>query len=136
MTTKIDFAPVTGFLGWKVTDDKSHVLLGFKQPNDAEFVLGIPPDTLDQAIVHLVNATGAFPPPKGLGEHASFAMTADAVDVGLTPSTGQYFLRLRLPAGGHLAFNLSRALAERVLESLAVELGLGPQGAPLGAARN
>jgi hypothetical protein len=36
------------------------------------------------------------------------------------------------PAGGHLAFNLNRALAERVLESLAVELGVGPQGAPPG----
>jgi hypothetical protein len=133
--TKTDFAPVTGFLGWQVTEDKSHVLLGFKQPN-SEFVLGIPPDTLDQAIVHLVNATAAFPPSKGLGEHMSYAMTADAVDVGRTPSTGQYFLRLRLSAGGHLAFNLNRALAERVLESLAVELGTGPQGPPPGAARN
>jgi hypothetical protein len=66
MTTETNFAPVTGFLGWKVADHKSHVLLGFKQPHGTEFVLGIPPDTLDQAIVHLVNATAAFPPPKSL----------------------------------------------------------------------
>jgi hypothetical protein len=133
---KHDFAPVTDFLGWKVTEDKSYVLLGFKQPNDSEFVLGITPDTLAETIQYLANATAAFPSARGLGEQTSFAMNADGVDVGRTPSTGKYFLRLRLPGGGHLAFNLDRVLAERVLESLAVELGIGPQGPPPGAARN
>lgn len=58
---KHDFAPVTDFLGWKVTEDKSYVLLGFKQPNDSEFVLGITPDTLAETIQYLTNATAAFP---------------------------------------------------------------------------
>jgi hypothetical protein len=136
MTEEVAFAPVNEFLGWKVADDKSHVLLRFKQPNGTEFVLGVPPDALDQAIIHLVNATAAFPIPKGLGERRSYAMGVDSIDVGHTPSTGNFYLRMRFPAGGHLGFNLNRALAELMHESLGNELGIGPQSAPPGAARN
>jgi hypothetical protein len=72
------------------------------------------------------NATAAFPIPKGLGERLSYAMGVDSIDVGHTPSTGNFYLRLRFPNGGHLGFNLNRVLAERVHESLANELGMGP----------
>jgi hypothetical protein len=127
-----NYVPVTEFLGWKMTDNKELVLLGFKQPNGQEFTLGLAQDALDQAIIHLVNATAAFPSEKGLSAQTGFGMGVESLDVGNTPSTGQLFVRLRFPGGGHLLFNLDRNLAAFLREALGNELNIRAQGPPQG----
>jgi hypothetical protein len=129
------FAPVLELLGWKATYDKSFVLLGFKQPDNGEFAMGVSPKALDGMIVALVNATAAFPP-AGLGEQTSFAAKVERVETGHTPSTGELFLRLRLATGGHLGFSLSPALAHMLREQLDAELGRTPMGPSAGTAMN
>jgi hypothetical protein len=61
---EVSVAPVIGLLGWKITDDRSHVLLGFKQPEDGEFTLAVSEPDLREMIMSLAHATEAFPAPK------------------------------------------------------------------------
>jgi hypothetical protein len=49
-------ALVNNVLGWKLTDDRSHLLIAFRQPDGNEFVLALTHETLVNAITSLVSA--------------------------------------------------------------------------------
>lgn len=115
--------PVTDVLGWKVNDEKTYALIGFKHPTGAEIALAIPPEVLDETIAEIAHSKSAFDLPRGMGTAPEFAMKADRADFGTTPSTNTIFLRLHLAGGGQLGFSIEPVLARRLAEGLLATLG-------------
>jgi len=55
-------APIAGVLGWKLTDDKTNVIIGFSQgPAGSEFAIAIRHELLIATILSMVGALAAFP---------------------------------------------------------------------------
>src|SRR5262249_37610334 len=129
-------APITEVLGWKATDDKTQVLLGLKQPNGTEFALAVSHRLLIEIIMSLAHATEAFPAPKGLSVQEALAMGTNWYEFGKDNKTGDFFLRFRLVGGGHLAFVMDRPMAERLAETISVEVLGAPIGPPPDSARH
>jgi hypothetical protein len=132
---EITTVPISEVMGWKLNDDKTHALLGLKQPNGHEFVLSITEHDLRETIMSLAHATEAFPAPKGLSIEA-LAMPANWFEFGKDDRSEDYFLRLRLKAGGHLAFVMNKAMAQQLAETLNVMVLAVTMDLPPGAARN
>jgi hypothetical protein len=98
---------VKEFLGWAATTDKQFALLGFRDQYDKAFNIAIPEGALKQAIISLINSTGAF---KKLSMEGGgdVVISTDWFEFG--DSEQGKFLRLRLvPSGGHLTFSPSRS---------------------------
>jgi hypothetical protein len=131
----ISAAPVVEVIGWKLNDDKTHALLGFKQPDGSEFVLAISQRDVGEIIMSLAHATEVFPAPKGLSVEA-LAMGTNWFEFGKDKNSGDYFLRFRLVAGGHLAFMMDKPMAERLAETLNVMVNGATMEPPPGSARN
>jgi hypothetical protein len=109
--------PINDVLAWEVAADGVHVLVTLGQPDGNRLVLAIPHYTLMELIIALAHATEAFPAPKGMRVSA-LAMGAKWFEFGQDEASGDFFLRLRLERGGHLAFVMDRSMAELLTETL------------------
>jgi hypothetical protein len=135
-STPVSFAPITEMLGAKLSDDKEHVLLGFKQADEgSEFVIGVPIPILFEIILELVRATEAVPAPKSLTVSA-LSMGANWYEFGQDDATGDFFLRFRLVTGGHLSFVFDRSMAIGLTESMNVKVLGGTVTVPADTKRN
>jgi hypothetical protein len=117
--------PIEEVLGWKLSDDGAHVMLGFKLSDGSELPLAFPPKKLVPAIMSLAHASGAIPAPKGMAEQGDLAIEANSYEVGKDEASGDFFVRFGLRGGGQLTFVMGRSTAEGLAETMnATVLGL------------
>jgi hypothetical protein len=126
-------ALVTDVLGWKLTEDKAHVLLGFRQPDGNDFVLALAHETLMKAITSLVSALSAFAGPR-LADGEKLVLKTDWYEVGES-ADGNFLVSFRVENGGSLGFLLTRVMAERLLQTLGTALGVDATPIPPGTVR-
>lgn len=128
--------PVIEVLGYKLTNDEDHVLVGFKQPSGEEFSLALDQSNLLQSIATLISATSAYPFQAGFSEKQIGVFQTDWYEVGLVPGSTDFSIRFRLDGGGHLSFVMNKAMTERLAETLSVALGGESKSLPPGTLRN
>jgi hypothetical protein len=133
---KIDFVPISELVGSSKSDDGTNVLLKFGESNGNEFVIGVPELVLSEIIIELIHATASFSAPKGTSVEEAPAMGTNWFQFGRDNASGDYFLRLHLVAGGHLAFVMDKAMVERLAETLNVMVLGAQMDVPEGTARN
>ena len=119
-------APVTRVLGHKLTDDKAHILLQFEQPKGNEIALAIPQNRLFEMILSLTRATALIPAPEGKTVNTT-AMQTKGFVFGQDKQSGDFFLRFRLVAGGHLAFVMDKTMAQQLTKTMNATVRGGPR---------
>ncbi len=110
--------PIEEVLGWKLSDDGAHVMLGLKLSDGRELPLAFPPKKLVPAIMSLAHASGAIPAPKEMGEHGEIAIEANSYEVGKDEASGDFFVRLGLLGGGQLTFVMGKLMAKGLTEAM------------------
>jgi len=123
-------APVTRVLGHKLTDDKAHILLRFEQPKGNEIALAIPQNRLFEMILSLARATALIPSPEGKTVEAT-AMQTNGFEFGQVKASGDFFVRFRLVAGGHLAFVMDKTMAQQLTKTMNATVSGGPRPAAM-----
>ena len=129
------FAPVAEVLGWKLNDEKTLALVGFKQPDGNEFVLGISEARLREVIISLAHATEVFPAQKGFSIQA-ISMGTNWFEFGKDDASGDYFVRFRLVNGGHLSFVMDKSMAQQLAETMNIMVLGATIEPPPGSSRN
>jgi hypothetical protein len=114
--------PIDEVLGWKLSDDGAHVMLGLKLSDGSELPLAFPPKKLVPAITSLAHASGAI---LATNEQGELAIEANSFEVGKDEASGDFFLRFGLLGGGQLTFVMGKSMAEGLAEAMnATVLGL------------
>ena len=117
--------PIDDVLGWKLSDDGAHVVLGLRLSDGSELPLAFPPKRLVPAITSLAHANGAMPATKVRDEQGELAIEANSFEVGKDEASGDFFLRFGLLGGGQLTFVMGKSMAEGLAEEMnATVLGL------------
>ena len=109
--------PIDEVLGWKLSDDGAHVMLGLKLSDGSELPLAFPPKKLVPAITSLAHASGAIPAPNG-AEQGELAIEANSYEVGKDEASGDFFVRFGLLGGGQLTFVISKSMAKGLVEAM------------------
>jgi hypothetical protein len=110
--------PIDEVLGWKLSDDGAHVMLGLKLSDGSELPLAFPPKKLVPAITSLAHASGAIPTPNGVDAQGELAIEANSFEVGKDEASGDFFVRFGLLGGGQLTFVMGKSMAEGLAEAL------------------
>jgi len=126
-------ALLSDVVGWQLTDDRTHVILGFRQPDGNEFALALAHETLMKAITSLVSALGAFAGPR-LADGEKLVLKTEWFEIGRS-ADDSFFVSFRVEKGGALNFVLTRAMAEQVSQTLGVALGDAATPIPPGTVR-
>ena len=129
-------APIASVLGWKLTDDKTHAIIGFSQgPAGSEFAIAIRKELLIATILSMVDVLAAFPEER-MKSGEKLLIETDWYEVGDVEGSDDVSVAFRVPSGGFLRFNMKRLMAERLAETLGEVVGMAPGQIPPGAARN
>jgi hypothetical protein len=115
---------VTEALGVKRTDDGAHMLVGFKVSSGDEIVLVLDSEGVNQALNCVIEATSISPLSKGAitRPQEAFAFVPDWFGIGAIMGTDDVSITF-MRRVGHITFDLSRSMAEQMLEALAFSLG-------------
>ncbi len=130
------YLPIAKFLGWKLSDDKATVMVGFQHPEGPEFAIGFPRIVLAEVITNLINATDAFPASEGTAVRELPAMAATRFQFGKDEGSDDFFLTLRLMKGGYVPFVMDRSMAEQLTETLNAQVMGVASGPPPGTRKN
>src|SRR5689334_1088769 len=106
-------APITGVLGWKLTDDKTHAIIGFSQgPGGSEFAIAIRHELLIATVLSMVDALAAFPE-RAMESAEKLSIETDWYEVGGVEGSDDVSISFRVPSGGFLRFHMKRVMAVR-----------------------
>jgi hypothetical protein len=129
-------APITRVLGWKLTDDKTHAIIGFSQgPEGSEFAIAIRHEMLIATILSMVDALAAFPD-RRMESGEKLSIETDWYEVGGIDGSDDVSVSLRVPSGGFLRFHMKRPMAERLADTLGAVVDVAPSQIPPGTRRN
>ena len=119
--------PIDEVLGWKLSDDGAHVMLGLKLSDGSELPLAFPPKKLVPAITSLAHASGAIPATKGVDEQGELAIETNSFEVGKDEASGDFFVRFGLLGGGQLTFVMGKSMAEGLAETMNATVSAWPK---------
>jgi len=109
-------------LGWKLTDDKSHVMIGFTLgPHDSDFAIALSHQVLVNTIINMVGALDAFQE-SNITTAARFSIDATWNEIEQV-GTNQFVVSFRTKGGGILRFMMDRPMTEGLSERLRAVLG-------------
>jgi hypothetical protein len=129
-------APIASVLGWKLTDDKSHAIIGFSQgPAGSEFAIAIRHEILIATILSMVDALAAFPE-RRMESGEKLSIETNWYEVGGIEGSDDVSVCLRVPSGGFIRFHMKRLMAERLAETLGSVVDMAPSQIPPGTTRN
>ncbi|MDQ0507418.1 hypothetical protein [Xanthobacter agilis] len=122
--TQVSAVSVSGVLGHMNSDDGQHALIGFQEAEGAEFALAIPHALLLQVISSMIAASAVQETPEGGGIVAVEALKTNRFYVNET-TTGA-LLRFWLSGGGVIPLEISKDVAQRLVEVLGSVVGVPP----------
>ena len=127
--SEIGSVAIARVLGWKLTDDKSHVMIGFTQgPHDSDFAIALSHQILVSTIINMVGALDAFQE-SNIATRERFSIDATWHEIEHV-GTNEFVVSFRTKGGGVLRFMMDRPMTEGLSERLRAALG-GLSGQPL-----
>ena len=111
-------AAISEVLGYSLSDDARHVLVGFKQPNGNEFTLALSDEHLHDVISSLLAARDSFPENAGGPGESAMPFEAHTIKIGYVKDGPQLVQTFRIEGGGSMSFTFDRKLGIEVLSAL------------------
>jgi hypothetical protein len=119
--SQLETVLVDRVFGWKVTDDNTHVVVGFSRgPHNSEFAIAFSHDVLVNTIISMVGALDAF---QEVRTPSGDLFSIDAEWFEVSKVEGRLVVAFRTKGGGFLRFAMDRAMIERLSGALSAGLG-------------
>ena len=118
-------AAISEVLGYSLSDDAKHVLIGLKQPSGNEFTLALSDEHLHDVIASLLAARDMFPENASGPSESAMPFEAHSVKIGYVKDGQQLVQTFRIEAGGSVSFIFDRKLGMEVVSALKALLSDG-----------
>jgi uncharacterized lipoprotein YbaY len=109
---------ISEVLGYSLSDDARHILIGFKQPSGSEFTLALADEHLHDVIASLLAARDLFPENAQGPSESALPFEAHTIKIGNVKDSQQLIQTFRIEGGGSMSFIFDRKLGIEVFSAL------------------